>query len=93
MTEIERLNAAVDEFAAAIKTRLDEQAAKGYQGWDGAYPARDLASELAGDALAVRAHWEECRDVPAMPRLLIDIGARAMMLHFRSSNKSSSLGA
>ncbi|NBC14247.1 MAG: hypothetical protein GVY09_13090 [Gammaproteobacteria bacterium] len=32
--EIERLNAAVDAFAAEMKARLREQALKGYRGWD-----------------------------------------------------------
>ena len=32
--EIERLNRAVDEFAAEMKARLREQAIKGYRGWD-----------------------------------------------------------
>jgi hypothetical protein len=32
--EIERLNRAVDEFAAEMKARLREQALKGYRGWD-----------------------------------------------------------
>ena len=32
--EIERLNRAVDEFAAEMKARLREQAMKGYRGWD-----------------------------------------------------------
>jgi hypothetical protein len=32
--EIERLNRAVDAFAAEMKARLREQALKGYRGWD-----------------------------------------------------------
>ena len=32
--EINRLNGAVDEFAAEMKARLREQAMKGYRGWD-----------------------------------------------------------
>jgi len=32
--EIDRLNQAVDEFAAEMKARLREQALKGYRGWD-----------------------------------------------------------
>jgi hypothetical protein len=32
--EIDRLNAAVDAFAAEMKARLREQALKGYRGWD-----------------------------------------------------------
>ena len=32
--EIERLNRAVEEFAAEMKARLREQAMKGYRGWD-----------------------------------------------------------
>jgi hypothetical protein len=32
--EIDRLYRAVDEFASEMKTRLREQAMKGYRGWD-----------------------------------------------------------
>jgi len=32
--EIDRLDRAVDEFAAEMKARLREQAMKGYRGWD-----------------------------------------------------------
>ena len=32
--EINRLNRAVDDFAAEMKARLREQAMKGYRGWD-----------------------------------------------------------
>jgi len=32
--EIERLNGAVDAFAAEMTARLREQALKGYRGWD-----------------------------------------------------------
>ncbi len=32
--EIERLNQVVDNFATEMKTRLSEQAIKGYRGWD-----------------------------------------------------------
>ncbi len=32
--EIERLNQAVDNFATEMKSRLREQAMKGYRGWD-----------------------------------------------------------
>jgi hypothetical protein len=32
--EIDRLNRAVDAFAAEMKARLREQALKGYRGWD-----------------------------------------------------------
>jgi hypothetical protein len=32
--EIDRLDQAVDDFAAEMKARLREQALKGYRGWD-----------------------------------------------------------
>jgi hypothetical protein len=32
--EIDRLYKAVDDFASEMKTRLREQALKGYRGWD-----------------------------------------------------------
>lgn len=79
MTDKEKRDKAVDAFAAAIKERLDQQAAKGYVGWDGQYPSLSLRNEIEGDAIRLRLldHDE---------KLAIDIGARAMMLHFRASN-------
>jgi hypothetical protein len=74
MTDKEKRDAAVDAFAAAIKARLDEQAAAGYTGWDGGYPT---------DALC----WAIRDDSDTTSRALakaVDIGARAMMLHFRA---------
>ena len=85
MTDKQKRDAAVDAFAIAIKARLDEQAAKGYAGWDGDYATDTLADELHHDAGMVLAaigmgvQWR--RD-----RWIVDIGARAMMLHFRTSN-------
>lgn len=73
---------AVDAFAVAIKARLDEQASKGYEGWDGAYSAHRLLLEIQDDAACfVPARW---------PNQAVDIGARAMMLHFRLSNHAIS---
>lgn len=73
MTDKQKRDAAVDAFAAAIKTRLDEQAAKGYTGWDGDYPTDALAGEIADDACTVERASRKC----------VDIGARAAMLHAR----------
>jgi hypothetical protein len=78
VTDKEKRDAAVDAFAAAIKARLDEQAAKGYTGWDGGYPSNVLRAEIVNDAAHGYRHKTDEKTV--------DIGARAMMLHFRSSN-------
>jgi hypothetical protein len=82
MTDKEKRDAAVDAFAADIKKRLDEQATKGYTGWDGVYPAQDLCAQIKQDTAALFI-W------PFQPRKIIDIGARAMMLHFRTVNKTT----
>ena len=84
MTDKAKRDAAVDAFAMAIKVRMDEQAAKGYTGWDGDYPYYALCDEIAGDAAAA----SQCRTAKC-GHYAIDIGARAMMLHFRSSNAGS----
>ena len=76
MTDKQRRDAAVDAFAEAIKTRLDEKAAKGYTGWDGEYPSDALAGEIADDACTVERAARKC----------VDIGARAAMLHFRRTS-------
>lgn len=92
MTDKQKRDAAVDAFAIAIKARLDEQAAKGYAGWDGDYATDTLADELHHDAGMVLAaigmgvQWR--RD-----RWIVDIGARAMMLHFRTSNATAHVRA
>ena len=88
MSEKEMRDKAVDVFANEIKMRLDEQAAKGYTGWDGAYPAKTLCREIAGDAndvhdnLPFEKYQTTCNHV--MGFRAVDMGARAMMLHFRS---------
>jgi len=66
----------VDEFAAAIKARLDEQAAKDYTGWDGDCPANTIRSELLANALQVYKYGTD---------KIVDIGARAMMLYYRDN--------
>lgn len=76
VTDKQKRDAAVDAFATAIRARLDEQAAKGYTGWDAAYPWQALAGEIADDSRSVERALSKC----------IDIGARAMMLHFRKRN-------
>lgn len=75
-TDKAKRDAAVDAFAAAIKARLDEQAARGYAGWDGEYPAHMLHIEMQEDVSTLSTAWRKC----------VDIGARAMMLHYRREN-------
>lgn len=79
MTDKEKRDKAVDAFAVAIKARLDQQASKGYTGWDGQYPSRSLCNEISDDAIRLRLLDDD-------EKLAVDIGARAMMLHFRASN-------
>jgi len=85
-----RRDAAVDAFTTAVKVRLDEQAAKGYTGWDGDYPTDKLARELAEDVADLRNNLPIGSFHMTLNNVLIkrvvDIGARAMMLHYRSSN-------
>ena len=77
MNDKQKRDAAVDAFALAIKARLDEQAAKGYTGWDGLNPSSNvLRAEIVNDA----AH-DYRRETDEK---VVDIGARAMMLHHRA---------
>ena len=84
MTDKEKRDTAIDTFASAIKLRLDEQAGKGYTGWDGAYSYYVLCDEIAGDAVAA----SQCR-TDQCGRYAVDIGARAMMLHFRAGGNKA----
>jgi hypothetical protein len=79
MNDKQKREAAVDAFAAAIKARLAEKCHQ--TGWDGAYPHANLCAEIAADLERVRS--PHIRDLSNGSRLLVDIGARAMMLHFR----------
>jgi len=76
MTEIERINQAIDEFAAAIKKRMAEKYYEGYRGWDGDYSADDLCYEIGDDAA-------EMLGTANYHKEAVDIGARAMMLWHR----------
>ena len=76
---------AVKIYAAAIKKRLDEKAAKGYSGWDGKDPSDvELLRSLTTDAQTL---WVTPLEATRNRRkLLVDIGARAMFLYYRLSN-------
>jgi len=78
MTDKEKRDKAVDEYAEAIKARLDEQASKGYTGWDGEYPRESLCMEILEDARNLLVHDGKSR------KDALDIGARGMMLWMRS---------
>jgi hypothetical protein len=80
--ERSRLHKAVDAFAKAMKLRLDEKADAGYTGWDGAYPACSLRSEILSDA-------EEMREF-AESHKAVDIANRCMMLWYRGCIDMSS---
>lgn len=79
MTDKEKRDKAVDAFAVRMKARLDEKAAEGYSGWDGAYPWAPLCGEIITDATTLGPGIVG----PAEEHLPVDIGTRAMMLWFR----------
>ena len=58
--EIERLDGAVDAFAAEMKARLREQALKGYRGWDD--PAQYECIGYRGGAVDAGMGLPEARD-------------------------------
>ncbi len=77
MTDKERRDKAVDAFAEAMKARLDEKAARGYKGWDGAYNARYLLEEVKADAASMTVEKDD--------RHAVDIANLCMMLWFRAN--------
>jgi len=79
MTDKPKRDAAVDAFAAEIKKRLDDRESRGYTGWTGEYPSRSLCKEIELDVMELSA-------VPEQAIKAVDIGARAMMLYYRTVN-------
>lgn len=51
--EIERLDAAVDEFAAAMKARFAEKAREGCRGWDDPAEAQTVYTDLLAHAAGI----------------------------------------
>lgn len=83
IAEINRVHAAVDEFASDMKTRLTQKVEAGYTGWDGDYPASALRREIVADAMAA---WDTATDDKA-----VDIANRCMMLWRRRPNTEVSI--
>jgi len=75
MNDKEKRDAAVDEFAKAMKERMDWAASQGKTGWDGEYPADALRSEIAEDA--------DDMDLCEWDEKAVDIANRCMMLWYR----------
>lgn len=63
-------------FAEEVESRLWEQNAAGYTGWDGGYPSESLARELTDDAMSLERG-------KGTRLTCVDVAARAMMLHRR----------
>jgi len=78
VSDKDKRDAAVDDFAKAMKARLDEKAAQGYTGWDEHYPAGKLAHEIYNDAARILPETGGWNDKKG-----IDIANRAMMLWYR----------
>lgn len=76
MKDIDKINAAIDRFADAIKERMLEKYHQGYKGWDGKYPTEKMALELNRDSC-------ELIKLNSPAKAAIDIGARAMILWHR----------
>jgi len=82
MEEFDKIDKAVDEFAAVIKYRMKQKYVEGYRGWDEQYPIEYICKELRDDACdLVKMHASYgyptvCKD--------IDVGARAMMVWYRA---------
>ncbi len=84
---IEKIDAAIDAFASAIKYRMHEKHEAGYTGWDGEYPITELINELIDDAMDIKENIPikklkaTCTNISL--NRATDIGARAMMLWYR----------
>ena len=84
MNDREKRHAAVDEFAKAMKERLDWAAdEKEHTGWDGAYAKEFLAQEMADDASTLALGVSEDIIDDQDPLLSLDIANRAMFLWWR----------
>jgi hypothetical protein len=87
MDELDRINSAIDCFAAAIKSRMADKYYQGHRGWDGEYPVVNLIEEVFADIKDIRRNMpiinftDSC--ISVLRRRLVDIGARAMMLWYR----------
>jgi len=73
---------AIDEFAADMKSRMDEKAAEGRTGWDDMTPGDKYtnASLMVLDAERFEVGIADHND-------LVDVGVRAMMLHRSGVNQ------
>jgi hypothetical protein len=85
IVEINRLHAAVDDFASAMKTRLTQKAEAGFTGWDGAYPEGFLWDEIAEAGAYARTSSD-------FPKLAVDVANRAMMLWWRRTGHKPNTG-
>ena len=77
MSEQEELSAAVDEFADAMKARLESKRKQGWRGWD------DMNRECLADRLLMNAAKGA---INGDKKSLVDVANLAMMIH-RSSTK------
>jgi hypothetical protein len=83
MNDKAKRDKAVDEFAAAMKARLDwaaEIVVSGKTGWDGEYSADALRSEIRDDA--------DDMDMCGEDGKAVDIANRCMMLWFREQSNA-----
>lgn len=72
MSEISELEQAVDEFAAAMKSRLRSKTKQGWDGWQG------MGRECLGERLLMNAAKGATK---ADKKSLIDVANLAMMIH------------
>lgn len=75
--EIERLNGAVDEFAAAMKAKLAEKAREGWTGWDDLRAKDGIYTAMLAQGAAIK--YAEGQE--------IDIANLAMMLWRLNANE------
>lgn len=94
--ELERLDKAVDRFAAHMKERLRERAKTGKRGWDSEVPAdRHISGELVRDATDLNsALLGDDFDTEKDNMPVVDIANRAMILWIRHNpdTETSSAG-
>ena len=80
ISEIAKLDAVVDDFARAMKTKLHRKALEGFRGWDDPAMYHKLRFRLA----RLTRHWFAWNDAQE-----IDIANLAMMLWFQRERGSS----
>ena len=89
MTEKQKLDEALKQFAQAMAARLSEKRRDGFTGWDDGFnSAWDMEHRMVDKVLRVSKEQEQCD-----PQDLVDIANFAMFLHHAVTANANKRGA